>query len=73
MRIVPLEGTQMPQQPSRRRRPQILDDQTGGTQRFDASEYEDTWAEDGSASDDNSVKRFMAGLTDLIRSMGGRK
>ncbi len=88
----------LPQQPSPRRRPQILDDQTGGAWRFDAHEYEDTWAkdprtedlsteglstedlsaEDLSAEDDwdsgdNSVTRFMARLTDLIRSMGGPK
>jgi hypothetical protein len=85
MRVGSPGRTQMapPQQPSPRRRPQILDDQTRGAHRFDASEYEDTWAEDlraeGScaedslANDDNGLKRFMARLTDLIRSMGGRK
>jgi hypothetical protein len=78
MRVGSPGRTQMAQQPSPRRRPQILDDQTRGAQRFDASEYEDTWSEDSCAgdslaNDDNSVKRFMARLTDLIRSMGGRK
>ena len=75
MRVGSPGRTQMapPQQPSPRRRPQILDDQTRGAHRFDASEYEDTWAEDSLANDDNGLKRFMARLTDLIRSMGGRK
>ena len=73
MRVGVPGRTQMAQQPSPRRRPQILDDQTRGAHRFDASEYEDTWAEDSLANDDNGLKRFMARLTDLIRSMGGRK
>jgi hypothetical protein len=72
-----------PRKEPTRRRPQILDDRAGGAQRFDASEYEDTWAEDlwaedawaedAWANDDNWVKRFMARLAGLIRSMGGRK
>jgi hypothetical protein len=55
--------------PTRQR--QILDDQTGGTHRFNAREYEDTWA-DGNSSvpPDAWVKNFVDRLAARIRGMG---
>jgi hypothetical protein len=43
-----------PESHSPTRRRQILDDQTGGTRRFNAREYEDTW-QDTWADGDSSV------------------
>jgi hypothetical protein len=58
-----------PHVPTRRR--QILDDQTGGTRRFNAREYEDTWADgDSSIPPDAWVKNFVDRLAARIRSMG---
>jgi hypothetical protein len=58
-----------PHVPTRRR--QILDDQTGGTQRFNAREYEVTWADgDNSVPPDAWVKNFVNRLAARIREMG---
>jgi hypothetical protein len=55
--------------PTRRR--QILDDQTGGTHRFNAREYEDTWADgDSLVPPDAWVKNFVERLAARIRGMG---
>jgi hypothetical protein len=55
------------------RRPQILDDQTGGARHFDAHEYEDTWADgDGLVPGDAWVKSFVARLAALVHSIGGK-
>jgi hypothetical protein len=60
-----------PHLPTRRR--QILDDQTEGTQHFNAREYEDTWAdEDSLVPSDAWVKNFVGRLAALIHSMGGK-
>jgi hypothetical protein len=53
------------------RRRQILDDQTGGARRFNACEYEDTWADgDSSVPGDAWVKDFVGRLAARIRSLG---
>jgi hypothetical protein len=58
-----------PHVPTRRR--QIPDDQTGGTPRFNAREYEDAWADgDSSIPADAWVKNFVDRLAARIRSMG---
>jgi hypothetical protein len=62
-----------PEQAPLKRRRQILDDETTGAHRFDASKRPDTSAHRDASHQDTWARNFVNRLAGLIRKIGGEK